>query len=64
MFQYHVHLAQFPPPPGETTRMMDAMQQLMTGDPQYFDPDYLTKLYSCFDTLNPVMMMASVSFKI
>eukprot|EP00095_Tigriopus_kingsejongensis_P008144 maker-scaffold196_size269943-snap-gene-1.33 protein:Tk08144 transcript:maker-scaffold196_size269943-snap-gene-1.33-mRNA-1 annotation:"hypothetical protein AURANDRAFT_63034" len=36
-----------------TKDMLDAMQQLLTGDTFEFDRDYLAKLYTCFDKIDP-----------
>ena len=33
--------------------MLDAMQQLMTGDLQYFDPEFLDRLGECWDSTHP-----------
>ncbi|XP_059085901.1 uncharacterized protein LOC131882685 [Tigriopus californicus] len=41
-----------------TKDMLDAMQQLLTGDTFEFDPIYLAKLYSCFDKIDPKLKEA------
>ena len=33
--------------------MLDAMQQLMTGDLEYFDPAFLSELGNCWDLTHP-----------
>ncbi len=40
--------------------MFDAMQQLMTGDPTYFDPQYLDSLMQCWDQIHPDLRAAQV----
>ena len=38
---------------GPMVDMLDAMQQLMTGDLQYFDPEFLDRLGKCWDSTHP-----------
>ena len=36
-----------------TTVALDVMQQLMTGDEEFFDPAYLDELGQCWDDTHP-----------
>ena len=38
--------------------MLDAMQQLMTGDLEYFDPAFLDELGKCWDDTHPDLRVA------
>ena len=38
--------------------MLDAMQQLMTGDLEYFDPAFLNELGQCWDDTHPDLRQA------
>ena len=38
--------------------MLDAMQQLMTGDLEYFDPAFLSELGNCWDLTHPDLRQA------
>ena len=38
---------------GPMVDMLDAMQQLMTGDLRYFDPEFLDRLGKCWDNTHP-----------
>ncbi len=40
--------------------MMNAMQQLMTGDAAYFDQAWIGKLEACWQTLDPNLAAAQV----
>ncbi len=40
-------------PKTATTDMFNAMQQLMTGEPEYFDQAYLISLMQCWDQIHP-----------
>ena len=39
--------------------MLDAMQQLMTGGADYFDPTFLNRLRDCWDATDPDLREAS-----
>jgi hypothetical protein len=43
-----------------TDDMLDAMQQLMTGDPVYFDPEYRDSLQMCWDKIHPDLRQSQV----
>ena len=38
--------------------MLNAMQQLMTGDPEYFDTAFLDELGQCWDDTHPDLRQA------
>ena len=40
--------------------MFDAMQQLMTGDDEFFDPEFYETLQSCFDIIRPDLKASQV----
>lgn len=41
--------------------MLDAMEQLMTGNDTFEDQAFLDELLACMDMVNPVLKTASVS---
>ncbi len=40
--------------------MFNAMQQLLTGDPVYFDTAYLDELEQCWDQIHPDLKQTQV----
>ena len=44
-----------------TIDMLDAMQQLMTGDAEYFDQAFLNELRACWDETHPDLASAQDS---
>ena len=44
-----------------TTVALDVMQQLMTGDEEFFDPAYLEKLGQCWDDTHPELRQGRIS---
>ena len=55
------HLAGYPE--RSTADALDVMQQLMTGDEEYFDPAYLTELGQCWDDTHPDLRQGRNSMK-
>ena len=50
-------------PARSTADALDVMQQLMTGDEEYFDPAYLTELGQCWDDTHPDLRQGRNSMK-
>ena len=44
-----------------TTVALDVMQQLMTGDEEFFDPAYLAQLGQCWDDTHPDLRQERIS---
>ncbi len=47
---------------GTTEAVFDTMEDLMTGGPEFNDPDFLQGLVGCMDSTNERLKEASVQF--